>query len=180
MENKRGQVGNLAPAIIGLVFAGIVLIMGLVVTQEMTDTVDDVSFTVANESITAVSNTTASTVDTASRCNFNGFSVTNAWNSSNDVLITSNNYTVDASAGTIISTEELCTGVLGGVSDFYCGWDWNVTYTANWGDQACESSNSTVYGLGTFSDFWSIIVLAVVIAVVLGVLLAVFGGRRSR
>ena len=178
--NKRGQLGGLAPAIIGLTLAAVILVLGLVVTQEMTNTVDDVSFSVANESVTAVSNTTASTIGTASRCNFNGFSVTQAINTSNEAVITSNNYTVDASAGTIISTEELCTGVLGGTSDFYCGWDWNVSYTANWGDQACQSSNSTVVGLGSFADFWSIIVLAIVIAIVLGILLAVFGGRRTR
>ena len=42
------------------------------------------------------------------------------------------------------------------------------------------TANDTITGLGTFGDFWEIIVLAVVIAVVIGLLLVVFGGSRSR
>lgn len=36
--NKKGQVQQLAPAIIGLVFAAIVLVLGLVISQELRDT----------------------------------------------------------------------------------------------------------------------------------------------
>ena len=90
LKNKKGQtLGNLAPAILALVFAGIVLVMGLVMTQELRDT-----------------QTAAS--------------------------------------------------------------------------EAYEAANKTVVGLGTFADFWEIIVLAIVIAVVIGLLLVVFGGKRGR
>ena len=86
--NKKGQVQALAPAILTLVFAAIVLVFGLVMTQELRDT------------------------------------------------------------------------------------------------QAAETSayaaaNLTVVGLGTFADFWEIIVLAIVITVVIGLLLVVFGGQRE-
>ena len=90
LKNKKAQtLGNLAPAILALVFAGIVLVMGLVMTQELRDT-----------------QTAAS--------------------------------------------------------------------------EAYEAANKTVVGLGTFADFWEIIVLAIVIAVVIGLLLVVFGGKRGR
>ena len=36
--NKKGQVQSLAPAILALVFAGIVLVFGLVMSQELRDT----------------------------------------------------------------------------------------------------------------------------------------------
>lgn len=89
-KNKRGQtIGSLAPAILSLVFAAIVLVFGLVISQELRDT---------------------------------------------------------QTAGT----------------------------------EAYTAANDTVVGLGTFADFWTIIVLAIVIAVVIGLLLAVFGGRRGR
>lgn len=88
-KNKRGQVNNLAPAILSLVFAGIVLVFGLVMSQELRDT------------------QTAST-------------------------------------------------------------------------EAYTAANLTVHGLGTFADFWEIIVLAIVITVVIGLLLVVFGGRSRR
>ena len=87
--SKKGQVQSLAPAILSLVFAAIVLVFGMVMTQELRDTQ-----TAATEAYTA--------------------------------------------------------------------------------------ANLTVVGLGTFADFWEIIVLAIVITVVIGLLLVVFGGRRGR
>jgi len=89
LKSNRGQLGNLAPAILALVFAAIVLVFGLVMTQELRDT------------------TTA-------------------------------------------------------------------------GSEAFDAANKTVIGLGTFADFWEIIVLAVVIGVVIGLLLVVFGGTARR
>jgi type II secretory pathway component PulF len=35
---KKGQIGGLAPAILALVFAGIVLVFGVVIAQELRDT----------------------------------------------------------------------------------------------------------------------------------------------
>ena len=85
--NKKGQLGQLAPAILTLIFAAIVLVFGLVMSQELRDT---------------------------------------------------------QTAGT----------------------------------EAYMAANDTITGLGTFADFWEIIVLAVVITVVIGLLLVVFGGRK--
>ena len=89
MHNKKGQLNTLAPAILSLVFAGIVLVFGLVMAQELRDTQ--------------------------------------------------------------LSTTE-----------------------------AYEAANLTVVGLGTFADFWEIIVLAIVITVVIGLLLVIFGGAGGR
>ena len=88
-KNKKGQIQSLAPAILGLVFAAIVLVFGLVISQSLRDT-----------------------------------------------------QTV--------------------------------------GTEAYAAANDTIVGLGTFADFWEIIVLAVVITVVIGLLLVVFGGRGRR
>ena len=87
--NKKGQVNTLAPAILSLTFAAIVLVFGLVMTQELRDTQT--------------------------------------------------------------STTE-----------------------------AYIAANKTVVGLGTFADFWEIIVLAIVITVVIGLLLIIFGGAGGR
>jgi len=89
MKNKKGQVQSLAPAILALVFAAVVLVFGLVMTQELRD---------AQTS----------------------------------------------------------------------------------GTEAYTAANLTVSGLGTFADFWEIIVLAIVITVVIGLLLIVFGGKQRR
>jgi len=90
IKQKKGQLNSLAPAILGLVFAAVVLVFGLVISQELRD-----------------------------------------------------------------------------------------TQTA--GSEAFSAANTTLVGLGTFADFWEIIVLAIVITVVIGLLLVVFGGgRRGR
>jgi len=85
IKNKKGQLWNLAPAILGLVFAAIVLVFGLVISQELRDTQEA-------------------------------------------------------------------------------------------GSDAYQAANETLVGLASFSDFWTIIVLAVVISIVIGLLIAVFGG----
>ncbi len=88
--SKKGQIGGLASSILALVFAAVVLVFGLVISQELRDT---------------------------------------------------------QTAGT----------------------------------DAYDAANETLVGLGTFADFWEIIVLAVVISVVIGLLLTVFGrGGRGR
>ncbi len=48
------------------------------------------------------------------------------------------------------------------------------------GTEAFNAANQTLVGLGTFADFWTIIVLAIVITIVIGLLLGMFGGRRIR
>jgi len=87
--SKKGQVQSIAPAILALVFAAIVLVFGLVITQSLRDTQTS-------------------------------------------------------------------------------------------GTEAYVAANKTIVGLGTFADFWEIIVLAIVITVVIGLLLVVFGGRGRR
>lgn len=52
--------------------------------------------------------------------------------------------------------------------------------TQDAGTEAFNAANLTLVGLGTFADFWTIIVLAIVITVVIGLLLGMFGGRRIR
>ncbi len=47
-------------------------------------------------------------------------------------------------------------------------------------DTAYVQTNLTLTGLGTFADFWEIIVLAVVISIVIGLLLVVFGRSGNR
>ena len=100
--NKKGQVNTLAPAILALVFAAIVLVFGIVMTQEVTDT---------------------------------AYAETATCNTSSGIYTT-------------------------------C--------------QAYEAGNKTVTGLGSFADFWEIIVLAIVITIVIGLLLIIFGGAGGR
>jgi hypothetical protein len=44
------------------------------------------------------------------------------------------------------------------------------------GTEAYNAANDTVVGIGTFGDFWTIIVLAIVAAIVIGIIFGAFGG----
>lgn len=46
------------------------------------------------------------------------------------------------------------------------------------GTDAFTAGNATLAGVATFADFFTIIVLAVVITIVIGLLLSLFGGGR--
>lgn len=50
---KKGQIGGLAPAILALVFAGIVLVFGVVIAQELRDTQGSTTeaYTAANKTV---------------------------------------------------------------------------------------------------------------------------------
>ena len=48
------------------------------------------------------------------------------------------------------------------------------------GTDAYTAANKTVVGLGTFGDFWTIIVLAIVASIVIGLILYSFGGKGKR
>lgn len=168
LKDKKGQVGNLAPAILGLIFAAIVLVMGIVVVQETTDTVTGVSGSEVNESKTASClNGTGCYLSDYALCNFNSPSIYGIVNSSNNAPIGTGNATVNAT---------------GFVTNASTAWVYatKISYTYSWGDEACNAGDNTTEGLGKFADFWEIIVLAIVITVVIGLLLTVFGGRKQR
>lgn len=169
---KKGQLNLLAPAILALVFAAVVLVFGIVMSQELVDTRDaTVTLSIANESLTAweVSEDTNQTLAGASACGFGTVDTTSVvvYNTTGNILIAAGNYTAYSDGNMVNITDQ-------GFDEYA----WQVSYDYTWGDEACEAGNLTVYGLGQFADFWEIIVLAIVITVVIGLLLVVFGGRR--
>jgi len=48
------------------------------------------------------------------------------------------------------------------------------------GTEAYIAANETIAGMGTFADYWDLIVLAIVITVVISLLLVVFSLRRVK
>ena len=167
--NQKGQVQTIAPAVLALIFAAIVLVFGIIISQSIVDT--DV---VRKASASSVDNETIAGVDelgvAVASSSFPACSISSliATNASTGGIIDSGNYTI--SGCTVTSTG------LGAEN----GSDWNVTYAFTYGEEAYVSGNKSIKGLATFADFWEIIVLAIVITVVIGLLLVVFGGRRSR
>ena len=169
--NKKGQIQSLSPAILALVFAAIVLVMGIVILQGVVDTRDaSTSTTAANETLSLFVGSVNQSVDAASSCGFGAITPASVvvYNSSGDVIIASGNYSINT-AGSIVN-----------LTDTNIVHPWLISYSYTWGGAACQPGEDTISGLGTFADFWEIIVLAIVIMVVIGLLLVVFGGKRPR
>lgn len=158
--------------IIALVLAAVILVMGLIMTQTLQDTIDSVATGVTNDSFNAMTYETNLTAGEATLCDFSNFAVTAAYNLSNGAVINSSCYLAGVNDGNLIA-------VLCGATTGYNNTHWNVTTTYDWGDEACNAANATTAGLGTFADFWEIIVLAIVVAVVLGLVMLSFG-RKGR
>ena len=170
--SKKGQtVQGLPTIIMALVFAAVILVMGLVITQSLQDTTtgSQTATAVTNESVTFTTPATSSVIVNHALCGFGGWNATAIMNdTTNATLVEGVDYTINSAAGTVTNLTPVASPAL-------------ISYTSTWGGEACDSANGTVVGLGSFADFWEIIVLAIVIALVIGVLLVVFGGgRRER
>lgn len=168
LGKKKGQVSSLAPAILALVFAGIVLVFGIVMAQSLTDTQQGGQTGTVSTNVTLLplnKNTTRIT-EATTKCGYESWTPTKVINwTGNQTLAETTDYTVNAN---------------GSLTNVTYAVGYRVTYTYTWGGEACEAGNATVIGLGTFADFWEIIVLAIVITIVIGLLLVIFGGKQRR
>ena len=169
LNSKKGQVTTIAPTIIVLIVAATILILGIVVVQSIRDTdiiSKAVGGTVTGETLTTVTETgelLAHSTDPAFV-----FTIT----------------TLTNTTGFVIPTDNFTAGTDGRISFIgdteFNNTDWNASYTFSAGDLVFTDTNKTLTGLGTFGDFWEIIVLAIIISLVIGLLLTVFGTSRNR
>jgi len=171
--NKKGQIQVLAPAILALVFAAIVLVFGLVMEQELRDTqIGSTSYSVVNESMNFGNTTGYATISKYSGVTgFGGWNATLIMNATTlESLTEGTQYEVYGANGTVRNLTD----------DYGVNYGFTTTYTYADGGESFSAANQTVVGMGTFADFWEIIVLAIVITIVIGLLLVIFGGRTSR
>lgn len=167
MKNKKAQLEMLAPAILLVMIAGFVLFFGLQMLNGFGDTMDNYATTITNE--TGWLNGTGYNLSAAVAGNgFNSPVIVTVYNISvgvGNLLITSGNYTV-TSAGFL--TNLTATNWL----------NTNITYTFKAGQEGYRASTKGVTGLATFGDFWSLIVLAIVITIVVALVLGMM--NRSK
>ena len=170
VQNKKGNLALIVPSVLTLILAAAILVFGLIITEKLKDTTGTYASTVVNETLTTVTET-GEFVSRNNSCAFQGFAISIATNATGGQVIAAGNFTVNADTGKVTST-----------GSSYNNTNWNVTYSYSAGQSACEAATNTVTGLGTFADFWEIIVLAIVITVVISLLLVVFAGgaRKAR
>jgi len=170
-HTKKGQINTLAPAIIALIIAAVFLVLGLIIVQSMRDVplvVQAVTTTILNDTVN-LSDSGSNVAQVGDRGANSFVQVGDVINASGGEIITSTNYT--------FSTAGVLTTV---TTSLYNSTNVNVSYSYKHGDGAYESANKTIVGLGTFADFWEIIVLAIVITIIIGLLLLVFGRKQGR
>lgn len=165
LKQKKGQLGILVPAILVLIVAAAVLFFGLILTEKLRDTTAIYSTTINNE--TGFINSSGYTLATAATgAGFNSPAIIQVFNGTGGFIIPSANYTL---VGNSLrnATPTVYTNI-------------NVTYSYLHGDVSYGAANKTIVGLGTFADFWSLIVLAIVITIVVGVLLIILSNRTVK
>lgn len=167
--SNKGQIEVITPAVIALAVGAILLVMGLIMLDELqNDTAGDRSRTASNEVVTQAELKASTNVATAEACEFGGLSVTACLNgSSGGGLINSGNYSVGTDHITNLTSEFV-------TASWYC----NYTYTD--GGVACESTNTTIAGIGKFADYYDLIVLAIVISVVISLVIVIFSMRKQQ
>lgn len=173
MKNKKGQLNGLTAGILSLVVAIIVLVMGIVIIQEIRDT--DVM--VKSESSSFTNETLATVTETGENLACNA----------NPVPLCSLNFVTNATDGSAVPasnyTQTNCNLAFSGgaVTSDWNNTNWNVSYSCTFGGEAFVASNSSLVGLGNFSDFIPIIVIALAASIIIGLILVGFAfGRRER
>lgn len=174
LSSKKGQIDLIMVGVTTLIMAGILLVLGLIILDELLLQNAATVSTVTNETVTSFS-ASGNQLAEAGACGFNGFSisaVTNATNAS-QTLTVNGNYTVGGSRnGRIFAV----------AGDPSIGRSVNVSYSyQSAGDnEACLATNQTIVAQGAFADYFDLIVLAIVITVVISLLLVVFSMRRVK
>jgi len=171
---KRGQVGGIGMSIMAIVIAAVFLILGLVVLQSIrnTDVVrSQYTKDVANDTLITPNNLTYTQITTcAATPGGNSIAIRSVFNASTGALIAAPNYTLDSDCGIKVTRAGVAWTAV----------PWNISYTFKHGGESWTGTNQTLAGIANFSDFWEIIVLAIVISLVIGLLLIAFARKAMR
>jgi hypothetical protein len=178
--NKKGQLSNISGNVISLGVAAIILILMLVILSNLRE-VD--TLRLANSDLRSNESVGPVTVNVKNLIGFGApravCSISEVYNATGSVpnhkggLILAGNYTI---------TNDGCSIAVNPAGTYwpYNNSNWNITYSYTYAGEGYASTNKTLIGIGTFGDFWTIIVLAIVAAVVIGVVFSMFGRPRQR
>lgn len=172
MKNKKGQL-SLAEAptivlIVGLTFL-IIATMALVAQKYGAAMPSDISGTQTNETLTTVTATGEQVSEASSQCNFKDFAVTAVYNQSNEVLLTSTNYTTD-STGHIYSRAPAQ----------YNNTNWKVSYTYSFTGTSCNVTGALQTNLTDNTSIAGIVLTIALVGIVLSILIGVFLGFQKK
>jgi len=156
--NEKGQIGSLQNIVIALVVIGILVGIGFLILQEFESNLSENVATVTNETLTTVTeageyveyNSTTAGIN----C-YNSFSPIIVTSASNGVVINSGNYSYN-SDGKIWAT----------AADFN-NTNWNVTYTYQYGTEACGGVESTIEATGKVPAWLPLVVILLIVGILM-------------
>lgn len=171
--DKKGNINLLMPAILALTLGAILLVFGLLMLDTLEDnTYESTTGTILNVTTVGAVNYTGSYVTGYNPDYLDGCSLTvDAAKLENGTIISSGNYTV---SGCIINGSTAISGINNSI------WVINGSATYNARTAATNATNETITGLGTFADYYDLLVLAVAIAIIISLLLVVFSMRKKQ
>lgn len=169
LKSKKGQLGNLQAIVMTLIVIGILLGVGFLILQEFKGTLDDNTATVNNETVTALSdagNYVKYNSTTADVNCYNTFVVTRITNKTKPEVWAPGNYTYSTDTGkiTLVSLTS------------YNATDGNVTYTYNYGKDACGGVEATVTATQKIPTWLPIIAILFMVGILLAIVFKVTGG----
>jgi len=178
MNKKGATLGEVAPAVLFIVFIGVLIGVGMFVMTETQDALGD-TYTINNETVAV--NGVSTSVAEATRCGFDNFAILRVTNTSTSLTIDPANYTINADTGTIVNVTadpDECPDTA------HCSWNVTYTYTSSddfdaTTDNSCDALTNTVTGLGNFSTWMTVIVVVLAASIVLGLVLSSFGKQQG-
>lgn len=164
-KDKKGQMNGLALAVMALVVATFVLVLGIQLLAGFQTATDDYQATVVNE--TGWMNNTGYRLAKYNTVGFNNPVIVEIRNGSN-MLVTVANYSLNQSTYYLYNSTIINYSAV------------NITYTYYYGQEAYSATNKSIVGNASFADYWQIIVLAVVIGVVIALIIGVMSSRKIK
>ncbi len=168
--NEKGQLESLRSVVIALVIIGLILGVGFMLLEEFQSELSENKVTINNETVDLTpygyayvtkNSTTAGII-----C-YNGFEVIIVTNASNGIIVSSGNYTYDDD-GKITNLT-------------YVASEWNVTYSYQYGKEACGGITDTITATQKVPTWLSVIVIVLIAGILLVIVFKVLPvGRGSR
>lgn len=174
MKNKKGiQLNEAFGAVLAVVLVAVLVIVAIFMFETIGTSFSLQTVTFANQSFSDVNNVTATFSGNISECNFQAFTVSLALDSSADIITTSN-YTVAATNGSILGTPTMLLALN--------GTDWDITGSYKWGGEACTATDAMTTQFGTYPALVGLVGTIVFLGLVIGVLVAsfIFGRKAPR
>ena len=173
--SKKGQLGiGDAPSIIMIVGFIFLMMATLAYTSERYQDAfgAGTTGTVVNETTLTVVNETAYTFAGAGAYNFENFAVTACYNNTDFLEIDSANYTVDASAGTIVYSADADYG--------YNNTIWDCSYTYDHAGTSANITNALGQELDDNTSIAGIVLTISLVGIILSILIGVFAMSQRK